>query len=266
VEALVYSSYQALRIERRGATLWVTLDNPPVNASTPEMHTELTRVWGDIARDPQTRCVVLTGAGETFSAGGDINRMAVMTEQHELWAQSMPEARQLVLGMLDCDKPIVGRINGHAIGLGATLAVCCDITVMVETAKIADTHVSIGLAAGDGGALIWPYLVGWATAKRLLLTGEILTGRQAADLGLIGFAVPREQLDAEVETWAARLANGASQAIYGTKRALNMMLRQQAAAYMDAHLGLETMSHLSRDHREAVLAFRDKRKPVFRGD
>ncbi len=259
------ASYEGLQLEMRGATLWVTLDNPPMNTSTPAMHTSLARIFGDIARDPEVRCVVLTGSGETFSAGGDINRMIVSLDDHTHWLKSMPEARQIVLGMLDCDKPIVGRINGHAMGLGATLAVCCDISIMVETAKIADTHVKVGLVAGDGGALLWPHLVGWAVAKRYLLTGDPLTGREAADIGLISLAVPREKLDEEVAAWSDKLSNGASQAIYGTKRALNMTLRQQAETYMDAHLGLETMSQLTQDHREAATAFRDKRKPEFRG-
>jgi enoyl-CoA hydratase len=261
----VLGSYDGLTLEHRGATLWIILDNPPVNASTPAMHESLARIFGDIARDPDIRCVVLTGAGETFSAGGDMKRMVTSLDDRTHWLKTMPEARQIILGMLDCDKPIVGRINGHAMGLGATLAVLCDITVMVETAKIADTHVKVGLVAGDGGALIWPHLVGWAVAKRYLLTGEALTGREAADIGLIGLAVPRERLDEEVQSWVDKLENGASQAIFGTKRALNMTLRQQAETYMDAHLGLETLSQLTPDHREAVLAFRDKRKPEFKG-
>lgn len=262
----MYSSYQALHIERRDATLWITLDNPPVNASTPDMHAELARVFGDITRDPETRCVVLTGAGETFSAGGDIKRMETSLDDHTHWLKSIPEARQIVLGMLDCDKPIVGRINGHAMGLGATLAVCTDISIMVDTAKIADSHVKVGLAAGDGGALLWPHLVGWAVAKRYLLTGDALTGREAADIGLVSEAVPREELDAVIRAWTDKLVNGATQAICATKRALNMTLRQQAELYLDAHLGLETLTQLTLDHREAVCAFRDKRKPEFRGN
>jgi enoyl-CoA hydratase len=258
--------YEGIDVELRGATLWITLDNPPVNASTPAMHSSLARIFGDINRDPAVRCVVLTGTGETFSAGGDLNRMVTSLEDRTHWLQSMPKSRQLVLGMLDCDKPVIGRINGHAMGLGATLAVLCDISIMVDTAKIADTHVKIGLVAGDGGALLWPHLVGWAVAKKYLLTGEALTGRQAAEIGLISTAVPRDQLDAEVASWVHTFETGASQAIYGTKRALNMTLRQQAEAYMDAHLGLETMSQLSADHREAVLAIRDKRKPEFKGN
>jgi enoyl-CoA hydratase len=210
--------------------------------------------------------VVLTGTGDRgFSAGGDINRMAEGLDDHARWCASMPEAREIVLNILECDKPVIGRINGHAIGLGASIALCCDLTVMVEDAKIGDTHVKVGLVAGDGGSLLWPYLVGWMQAKRYLLTGDLLTGKQAAEIGLVTFAVPPEELDGTVNHWADRFANGPTRAISLTKRSLNMAIRQQAQVFMDAQLGLETMSHLSHDHREAVTAFRDKREPQFTG-
>jgi enoyl-CoA hydratase len=262
----MYESIEALKVERRGNVLWVTLDNPPLNGTTPRMHTELAYIFREISRDPETRAVVLTGAGERgFSAGGDINRMAEGLDDHAHWCNSMPEAREIILNILECDKPVIARINGHAIGLGASIALSCDITIMVETAKIADTHVKVGLVAGDGGALLWPHLIGWMQAKRYLLTGDMLTGREAADIGLVTFAVPQAELDAKVDEWAQKLANGPTRAIAMTKRSLNMAIRHEGQIFMDAQLGLETMSHLSEDHREAVLAFRDKREPNFTG-
>src|SRR5204862_209811 len=104
--------------------------------------------------------------------------------------------KQILMGMADCDRPVIARINGAAVGLGSTLAVMCDITIATETAKIADPHVAVGLVAGDGGSLLWPMMTGHARARLLLLTGEVLTGRQAADIGLISEAVPADQLDA----------------------------------------------------------------------
>jgi enoyl-CoA hydratase len=262
----MYDGFKGVRIERRGATLWVILDNPPVNAMTPEAHSDLARLFPVIARDAETRAVVITGEGaKAFSAGGDIEGLKRGAEDHARWAQSMTEAREIVLGMLDCDKPIIARINGSVVGMGATIALCCDITIMVETAKIADTHVKIGLVAGDGGALVWPQLVGLVKARRYLLTGDALTGREAEEIGLITQAVPAADLDATVEAWATRLANGASVALYGTKRALNMAIRQQAQVYMDAQLGLESASRLSRDHAIAIDAFLDKQEPTFEG-
>jgi len=261
----MYENYKALRVELRDATLWLTMDNPPVNASTPELRDDLDRIFREAERDDRVRCVVLTGAGNVFSAGGDIRRMHRMLGDQADWLLTMKEARRLVTDLLDFDKPLVGRINGDALGLGATLALCCDITVMLNSAKIGDTHVRMGLVAGDGGALLWPALVGVNLARRYLLTGDLLTGSEAVAVGLVTASASTADLDNVVDGWVRKLSMSATHALIGTKRALNAALRQQAAACMDAHLGLETMSHLRDDHREAVNAFVDKRKPDFSG-
>jgi enoyl-CoA hydratase len=261
----MYEHYKALRVERREGVLWLTLDNPPVNASSLQLRDDLDRIFREAGQDPEVRCAVLTGAGATFSAGGDIRRMQRMLEDQADWLLTMREARTLVTDMLEFDKPLIGRINGDALGLGATLALCCDISVMLDTARIGDTHVRMGLVAGDGGALLWPALIGLTQARRYLLTGDLLTGREAAAAGLVTQSASAEEFDAVVESWVRKLSTGATHAIIGTKRALNMAVRQQAQAYMDAHLGLETMSHLREDHREAVNAFIEKRKPNFTG-
>ncbi len=261
----IYEGYDALRVERRGAAVWLTIDNPPVNASTPALRADFDRIFREVAGDPDARCVVLTGAGEIFSAGGDIRRMRAMLDDRADWLLTMTEARTLVTDMLDCDKPVIGRINGDALGLGATLALCCDITIMLDTARIGDSHVRMGLVAGDGGALLWPALVGLTQARRYLLTGDLLDGAEAAAAGLVTISAPLDSFDDVVDRWVKKMCLGATHAITGTKRALNMAVRQQAAAYMDAHLGLETMSQLRDDHREAVTAFLEKRRPDFTG-
>jgi enoyl-CoA hydratase len=266
----MYESYQALKIERRGRVLWITLDNPPMNAIPPQMHNELSRIFTDINNDPETAVVVLTGAGEkAFSAGGDINRMIkrIETADHKGWNQSVHEAKNIIYGMLRLEKPLIGRINGHAMGLGATIVAFCDFTYMPADARIADTHVKIGLTAGDGGALMWPLLIGFPMAKRYLLTGEPLTGRKAAEIGLITEAVESiQELDAKVEAMASDLASGATMAINTTKVAINLILRQMLEGIIETHLGLETYTTLSKDHAEAAYAFRDKRTPNFTGE
>jgi enoyl-CoA hydratase len=141
----------------------------------------------------------------------------------------------------------------------------CDIIIARDTARIADPHVKVGLVAGDGGAVIWPALVGYARAKKYLLTGAPITGAEAAAIGLVTEALPADRLDARVAEIADELANGAAVAIRLTKKAINMGLRQQLDALIEAHLGFETMSHLSADHREAVGAFAERRAPSFSG-
>jgi len=266
----MYERYQALKIERRGRVLWITLDNPPMNAIPPDMHNELSRIFTDINNDPETAVVVLTGAGEkAFSAGGDINRMItrIETADHAGWNQSVHEAKNIIYGMLRLEKPLIGRINGHAMGLGATIVAFCDFTYMPADARIADTHVKIGLTAGDGGALMWPLLIGFPMAKKYLMTGEQITGRKAAEIGLITEAVDSiQELDAKVEAMASELASGATMAINTTKIAINLLLRNMLEGVIETHLGLETTTTLTKDHREAAYAFRDKRTPKFTGE
>jgi len=177
----------------------------------------------------------------------------------------MPEARRIVFRMLECDKPIIARVNGHAVGLGATIAVLCDIIIAADHAKIGDPHVNAGLVAGDGGALIWPQLIGFARAKEYLFTGDLMTAAEAERIGLINHVVPADQLDEKVYELARRLAGGAMRSIRWTKQAINIPLRQLAHSMMDLSLSLETQSNLSKDHQEAVWAFAQKRRPNFTG-
>lgn len=259
----MYDGYEALMIERRGRVLVVTMNNPPLNPMTPRLHYELSTIFRDIQRDDEAAVVVLTGAGRGFSAGGNINSLIAGLDDQQRWQRGIREVREIIFGMLDLDKPIIGRINGHAMGLGSSLAVLCDITFAAEDAKIADTHIKLGLVPGDGGALIWPMLMGLPRAMEYLLTGDVMTAAKAAEFGLINHAVPLEELDERVFALADRLAATPAAALYATKRALALQRNRMVKDLLDAHLGLETLTHLDPDHREAALAFRDKREPRF---
>jgi enoyl-CoA hydratase len=262
-----YDGYKFLRMERRGRILVIVMDNPPVNTVTLPMHEELSRIFFDVNSDSDAAVVVLTGAGRSFTSGGDIKGMLERMERHqyEKTVAGMHEQREILRGLLNIEKPVIARVNGHAMGVGATLAVFSDVSFMVEEARIADTHVKVGLSAGDGGALIWPLLMGFQRAREYLFTGDPLTGAQAAALGLISHAVPEAELDARVYALAERLAGGATLAINATKRSVNLVLKRLLEDIIDAHLGLETYTHFSDDHREAVRAFAEKRQPRFRG-
>lgn len=264
----MYESYRSLKIERRGAVLMITLDNPPTNAADLGTHRELSTVFEDIARDEQTKVVVVTGAGtRAFSAGGDIDVMVDQLTNIESLQTQFTEAQRMLRALLALEKPVIARINGHAIGFGATLALFCDLSYAIDTAKLADPHVGVGYVAGDGGALIWPLLIGYARAREYLLTGDAIVARDAAAIGLITRAYSTmEELDAAAYGMAERLAAGATRAINGTKSAINLVLRGQIESLIAAHSGLEFISAFSADHREAVMAFKDKRKPQFNGN
>lgn len=262
-----YSRYEKIRVEVDGSVLRIALDNPEKrNIIDDETNRELGDVFVDAAFDPEIRAVVLSGKGKVFSAGGDIVKMQRKIDDPALFYRGIHNSRRLVFSVLDCPKPIVCKVNGDAVGLGATLALLCDLVVATNEARFLDPHVGVGLVAGDGGALIWPQLIGFARAKRHLLLGEPVTGRDAAAMGLIAHACSPDELDAVTEDWVIRLASGATQSIAGTKTTINVPLRQAAQALLDVGMAYEGLSNISRDHQEAVTAFMEKRKPAFKGD
>lgn len=261
-----YAGYENILIERKGKVLTATLNRPDSrNAINPALDSELLRLFRDVDMDKECNVLVLTGAGKAFSAGGDIPDMLASIENIENFENGYKNGKRILQGMLDCEKPIIARVNGDAIGLGATLALFCDIIIAVDTARIADPHVKVGLVAGDGGAVIWPQLIGYARAKQYLLSGDFLSARDAQSIGLINFAVPADELDALVDEWAQKIANGAQKAIRWTKATVNIGLKQMLVSMVDAGFALETVSSRSKDHSEAVNAFVAKRKPQFTG-
>jgi enoyl-CoA hydratase len=258
------SKYQTIRHERRGRVLTLILNRPEaLNAVDGKMHAELSHVFDDAADDPESDVVVLTGEGRAFSSGGDIPWMQTVIDDG--FNRTAREARRIIFSLLECEKPVIARLNGHATGFGATLALFCDVAIAVDTAKIGDPHVQVGFTAGDGSTVIWPQLIGYARAKEFLMTGDLLTAPEAARIGLINYSVAAEDLDARVYGLATRLAEGSQLAIRTTKMSVNIGLRQLAASMMDACLAYEAISNSSHDHQEAVTAFREKRKPNFKG-
>jgi enoyl-CoA hydratase len=260
-----YNQYERLKMDRHGRILTITLSRPDtLNAVDQRMHDELATIFYDVQLDEQADVIVLTGAGSAFSAGDDINWLADTAQAGDLDRVAV-DAKKIVFGLLDLEKPIIARIPGPCVGLGATIALLCDVIYAAESARIGDPHVRVGLVAGDGGAVIWPQLVGYARAKEYLMTGDLLPGREAERIGLINHAVPDAELDLHVYGLAERLVNGATKAIRWTKTAVNIGLKQLAQSVMDASISYEMRTFTTNDHREAVAAFQEKRKPTFHG-
>lgn len=259
-------NFKRILIERRGPAVYATLNRPELlNCINGELDFDLMRLVWEFDLDPTAEVLVITGAGRAFSAGGDIEYMRETLDPAK-FHQGIKQGKKILQGILTCEKPIIARINGDAIGLGATIALFCDIVIADEKARICDPHVHVGLAAGDGGAIIWPQLIGHARAKRYLLGGERITGREAADIGLIAFAVPTEKLDAKVSEWVDRFTvNAASRAIRYTKTTINLNLLQAFNQMVDTGFAYEMLSGASADHLEAINAFEAKRKPTFSG-
>ncbi|TAL03589.1 MAG: enoyl-CoA hydratase/isomerase family protein [Rhodospirillaceae bacterium] len=262
-----FSDYKAIVFRRDGRVLHATFNRPEtMNAIDDDLQADLDLLFTDVKDDDETNVLVITGAGRAFSAGGNIDTMQTCIDQPELFRKGTEHGKRLVFSILDCPKPIIAKVNGAAIGLGATLALFCDIVFAAQHAKIADPHVQIGISAGDGGAVIWPALIGYARAKGFLFTGDPVTGEEAARIGLVNRAVPAEELDKVVDEYALRLASGATRAIQYTKLSVNIGLKQLANSILDTSFAYELLSQRTQDHQEAVTAFREKRKPRFTGE
>ncbi len=258
--------FETILLERRERLLVVTFNRPgAMNAFNLAMHDELPEALLFAASDAGSDVILLTGAGRAFSAGGDIDHMQRNADTPDLFDHEAAQAKRIVFALLDIEKPVVCRMNGHAVGLGASIALLCDIIFAADTAKIGDPHVGIGLVAGDGGAVIWAQRVGLAKAKEFLLTGDLIPATRAADIGLINHALPAWELDGAVDAFCQRLLSGATQAIRYTKMLTNIELKRIAVAVMDVGIGYETLTVRSADHLEGISALREKRKPVFTG-
>lgn len=261
-----FSNYTRMRITRQGRVLTIALSAGPVNAVDGAMHHELARVFVEAQDDADSDLVVLTGEGRAFCAGGDTTWFKQQIEDPKAFRAITPEAKRIVSSLLDMEKPIICRLNGAAAGLGATIALLCDVVVAAETAVIGDPHVKVGLVAGDGGALIWPQLIGFARAKEFLMTGEMLAAKRAEQIGLINHVVPADQLDAKVAEIAEKILANPRWAVRWTKTVANQPLKALSAQLSEAAIAYEILSNMMSDRKEAVAAFIEKRKPNYSGE
>ncbi|HEX4109513.1 MAG TPA: enoyl-CoA hydratase/isomerase family protein [Solirubrobacteraceae bacterium] len=259
-----YEDYEHLRFEHRDhGVLLITIDRPEVfNATNERLHTELTQIWKVVEADPRTRVAVITGAGRAFSAGGDLGEFERQMGNFEEAARIAREASDLVLNIVNCEKPIVSAINGVAVGAGLAAALMADISIIAQDARLTDGHLRLGVVAGDHAAIVWPLLCGMAKAKYYLLTAEFVDGREAERIGLVSRCEPQERVLPVALEIAEGLGQGPQQALRWTKRTLNHWIRQAAPAF-DASLAYEMLTFLGGDVREGVQALREKRPPSF---
>jgi enoyl-CoA hydratase len=257
-----YKSLETILVSKDNGVATVTLHRPDSrNAVSPRMHAELAEIWPRISADPEIEAVILTGSGRAFCVGGDVKGMDAGAFKFR--GSMLTEARLVVTTLLELEQPIIAAINGDAIGLGATIGLFCDITVASETARIADPHVRVGLVAGDGGAVIWPHLIGVNRAKEFLMRGNTINGADAAGIGLVNYAVPADQVMKKAQELARELADGPRWAIRWTKVSVNKILKESVNLVLDSSLAFEEVTMRLPDHQEAARAFVEKRKPAF---
>jgi enoyl-CoA hydratase len=261
-----YARFTSLEFERPadGVLRVVMRAEGRLNAAGAGMHRELAEVWPEIDRDPDVRAVIVRGAGQAFSAGGDIDLVEEMADDFATRARVLGEARDLVYNVINCSKPIVSAMQGPAVGAGLVVGLLADISIAARSARIIDGHTRLGVAAGDHAAIVWPLLCGMAKAKYHLLLCEPLDGEEAERIGLVSLCVDDAELHERALEVAGRLAAGSPTALRWTKWALNNWLRTAGPTF-DASLALEFLGFSGPDLREGVAAFRARRRPDFTG-
>ena len=259
--------YQALRFDHLdGDVLKITIDHPTseLNVVDDLLHGEFTRLFRELKQLDDARAVLLIGSKRAFSAGGDFAWFPTLQNAANL-EHLRRDAKQLIWDLLDVEVPIVCAVNGAAAGLGASIALLCDVIFMAEKAVILDPHVRVGIVAGDGGTTIWPMAIGPALAKQYLLTGDPVTAADAYRMGLVNFVTSAEAIERDALAFARRLAAGAPLAVRYTKQAVNKLIKDNLNIAFDFATALEIVTFKSDDHREALAAMKEKRPPNFKG-
>jgi enoyl-CoA hydratase len=258
-----YAAFDELAIDRPSdGIVRITLDAPGLNAVNEAAHGQLADLWPVFDRDDSARVALIRGAGKGFSAGGDFAMLEAIIGDYETRLRTLREARDLVMNIVNCSKPIVSAIHGPAVGAGLVAALLADVSVAARTAKIIDGHTRLGVAAGDHAAICWPLLCGMAKAKYYLLTCDPLTGEEAERIGLVSLCAEDDAVQERALEIAAQLASGAQNAIRFTKHTLNHWYRAQAAAF-DASVAYEMLGFGGPDAKEGLASHLEKRPPRF---
>jgi enoyl-CoA hydratase len=240
---LDYSSYEFLTIRVIENVARITIDHPErLNSVTSqEEHAEFARSLRQVAEDDDVNAIAITGSGKYFAIGGD---SALIEKFHagdeNLKFRLYRETRELVSAHLDLDKPAVVALNGYAMGAGAVYALLADFIIAERQVRFGDRHINAGVAAGDGGTIIWPLAVGMVRAKKYLLTGDWINAEEAERIGLVTEVVEQGESWERALDLARRLADGPRAAIRNTKRALNQWYRLGALGALDLSVALET--------------------------
>jgi enoyl-CoA hydratase/carnithine racemase len=237
------------------------------NAFTLAMVDQWAGLLGAARTDPDVRVLVLTGTGDAFCSGVDLERRHEGRPATALARKQVltDQVHRIALAMEDLDKPVIAAINGTAVGAGLDMALMCDMRVMARSARVSEGYIRVGLLPGDGGCYYLPRLVGVAKALELLLTGDFIDADEAARIGLVNQVVDESELDDAVLTLARKIADGPPVVVRMIKRATYQSLRTDLRTSLDLISSHTGVVGLMSDSAEAMAAFREKRKPRYNG-
>lgn len=259
--------FKKLKIDDQGPIAEIILSAPEEGNGFGEiLHGEFPVALAQIAGATHVRVLVLRAEGKLFSAGGSFDYLGALSESEEMRRRTYNEGREMFRALNNMPVPIVAAVQGHAMGVGATIAASCDAVVAWKGAKIGDPHVQVGLVAGDGGAVSWTASVGLLRAKRALLTGDPITAEQGYHMGLVTDLVDEpDQAYPAARRLAERIAALPPLAVQGTKRVFNTLVNRGLDEALTIGLMSETDTLRSDDFKEAIKATVEKRTGVYKG-
>lgn len=259
---------ETILLTREDGVAVITLNRPHVyNAFNQQMNRELLKALRDVARDPGVRCVVLTGAGKAFCSGQDLgDRSDPNIGNFSLGESVRSRYNPLIRAIVEMEKPVLGAINGVAAGAGCSLALACDLRIVSDRARFIEAFVRVGLAPDSGSSYFLPKLVGLGRAMELAITGREVSAQEAVQIGLANRLVPHESFQEEALAWARQLADGPTRAIGLIKRALYKGADAALKEVLEYEAYMQELAGRTRDFREGVSAFMEKRQPRFRGE
>ena len=247
----------------------VTLNRPEaMNALTRSLYAQLEQAFRDAHRDPEVRCVIVTGTGRAFCSGDDVKQI-MLGEQRDETTQRLRDVRPrptpAAAAILECDKPVIAAVNGPAVGWGMDLTLFCDIRIASESAKFGELFIKRGLVSDLGGLWRLPSVVGPSKAAELLFTGEVIDAQEALRIGLVSQVVPPGELLPAARAMASKIAANPPIAMRYMKEGLRRS-RNASMEEMGAYVG-SSLAYLftTEDHREGALSFVERREPVFKG-
>ncbi|WP_327703415.1 enoyl-CoA hydratase-related protein [Streptomyces decoyicus] len=247
---------------------WITLNRPEaMNAVTWEQRERLIGLLADASADPDIRAVVITATGRGFCAGADLRGSPSADERvaGDVARMIRGGAQRLITAVLDCEKPVVAAVNGTAAGIGAHLALACDLVLAAESARFIEVFARRGLVPDGGGAYLLPRLIGPQRAKELMFFGDAVPAAEAARLGLVNRVVPDGELVKTAREWAERLAAGPTRALALTKQLVNASLDTDRGTAFTAEAAAQEINMTTADAQEGVSSFVERRTPTYRG-
>jgi len=259
--------------QQDGPIVTLTLNDPAMRnpISEMEMVDAIVDSLDRLNQDGSVRVAILTGAGSAFSSGGDLRKMQSGAQERAEKPALTPRyykfgIQRIPLMFEKLDVPIIAAVNGPAIGAGLDLACMCDMRIAAESARFAESFVKVGIVPGDGGAWLLPRVVGYSKACEMAFTGDMLNAQEALACGLVSRIVPDADLLDAAKALAQRIAVNPPYAVRMAKRLLIEGRHSRLDTLLELSAGLQALAHATGDHREAVDAFLEKRKPVFKGD